>query len=506
MLLAGGALASAMVAGQSAAAPKGKARGNGHAKTRAGRLDRSFNGDGKVVTVLPVGSGGTGSPTYRFPFEFAAGHIAMAAAGGGKLVVASNRAIVEYLANGRPNPRFGGNGAVPVGVIEGLRFRLADVAVDSQGRVLIAGTTKPTDEVGMIGPPGPGPERCPPPGNCPSGPPVPGPVPSVATIRRYLPNGQLDPGFGTEGVLNTDLGAPPPTFEGKAYSGAAVALVGLAVDQANRPIVTGSAVAEVGLCAPSKSRFQRSQAIVARLAATGAPDPTFADNGIKSIGGLSWLGLPSPTSSGVISVGSKVDPCPRGGGPDAPSVLTSLASDGGIDQGLSGDGFWSRGFTRISDLAVSPSGKLVLLARTIELSHGEWIESAGEAVRLRRNGSFDASFGHGGYADVQLPKHSAVAAIASDAKGRVLLAGAVIRPLRHKRSQLRFLLLRTTAAGEADDRFGKGGRVTTAFGRRSNVIASDVLVDAAGRISVGGKLSGPATGDGFALARYLGGQ
>jgi uncharacterized delta-60 repeat protein len=483
LLFAGCALASAVAANQATAATKGRAA------AKAGRLDRSFNGDGKVVTVLPAGGDGNPYPTYRFPFEFVAGRIAMAHAGGGKLVVASNRAIVEYLANGRPNPGFGGNGAVPVGRIQGLNFRLADVAVDSQGRVLIAGTTRPNDELGMIGPP------------------VPGPVPSVATIRRYNPNGQLDPSFGTEGVLNTDLGAQPPTLEGKPYPGAAVAVVGLAVDQADRPIVTGSAVAEVGLCKPSQSRFQRSQAIVARLAANGAPDPTFAGNGIKSIGGLSWLGFPSPTASGIISVGSKVDPCPRGGGPEAPSVLTSLASDGGINQGFSGGGFWSRAFTHISDLVVAPSGKLVLLARTIELSHGEWVESAGEAIRLRRNGSFDTGFGRGGRADVQLPKHSAIAAIATDRKGRVLLAGTVIRQLRHKkRSQLRFLLIRTTAAGEPDKRFGRGGRVTTGFGRRTNVRATNLLVDRVGRISVGGKFSGPATSNAFALARYLGGK
>lgn len=475
---------AAVVAALVAASP-GAASG----AAKPGQLDRGFSGNGKLVTVLPTGNSGNGYPTYRSPFEFAAGRIAMARAGGGKLVVASNRAIVEYLANGRPNPRFGGNGAVPVGSIEGLRFRLADIAVDSQGRVLIAGTTKPDNELGMIGPP------------------VPGPVPSMATIRRYNPNGQLDPSFGAEGVLNTDLGATPPTFEGQPYpGGAAVAVVGLAVDQADRPIVTGSAVTEVGLCTPSKSRFQRSQAIVARLAANGAPDPTFAGGGIKSIGGLSWLGLPAPTSNGVIAVGSKVDPCPRGGGPDAPSVLTSLTSDGGIDQGFSAGGFWSRAFTRISDLVVAPSGKLILLARTIELSGGEWVESAGEAVRLRRNGSFDTSFGRGGRAEVQLPRNSAVGAIATDAKGRVLLAGTVMRRLGKKKSQLRFLLIRTTAAGEPDVGFGRGGRVTTAFGRRSNVRATDVLVDAAGRISIGGKFSGPATGDGFALARYLGGK
>jgi uncharacterized delta-60 repeat protein len=456
---------------------------------KAGQLDRSFNGDGKLVTELPTGSGGFGSPTYRLPFEFAAGRIAMAAAGGGKLIVASNKAIVEYLANGRPNPSFGGNGAVPIGGIEGIRFRLADIAVDSQGRLLVAGTSTPTNELGMGGP-------------------VAGPLPSTAIIRRYLPNGQLDPSFGTEGVLKTDFSAPPPAFEGSAYPAAAVGVVGITIDQADRPIVTGSAVVEVGLCAPSEARFQRSQAFVARLqAANGVPDPSFAGSGIKTIGGLAWLGLPSAAAAGVISVGAKVDPCPQGGGPEAPSVLTSLMGDGGLNQGFSGGGFWSQPFIRVSDLVVAPSGKLVLLARTLELKRGEWIESAGEAIRLRGNGTFDRSFGRGGRAEIELPKHSSIAGLAIDRKGRVLLAGTIVHQLRHKkRSQQRFLLIRTTVAGEADGDFGRSGRVTTAFGARGNVRASEVLVDRAGRVTVGGKFSGPATGDAFAIARYLGGK
>jgi uncharacterized delta-60 repeat protein len=474
-------------AAAAAKAPRGKGGGKqGHAANKAGRLDRSFNGDGKLVTALPSGGFG-GTATYRLPFEFAAGRIAMAPVGGGR-VIASNKAILEYLANGRPNPRFGGNGAVPVGGAEGLRFRLADVVADSQGRVLIAGTITPENELGMIGPP------------------IPGPLPSQATIRRYLPSGQLDPSFGTEGVLNTDFGAQPPSFEGTAYPAAAVSAVGLAVDQADRPIVTGSAVVEVGICAPSKSRFQRAQAIVARLSVNGAPDPAFANNGLKSIGGLSWLGLPSTAGGSIVSAGTQVDPCPRGGAPEPPSVLTRLGDDGSLDQGFFGSGFWSRPFTRVSDLAVAPAGKLVLLARTIELKRGKWVESAGQAIRLRRNGSVDRTFGRSGHADVQLPRQSSLAAVATDMKGRVLLAGTVSqRVRRRKQSQWRFLLIRTTVAGETDDDFGRGGRLTTAVGRRGNVRASDVLVDRTGRITVGGKFSEVANGGGFAVARYLGG-
>jgi uncharacterized delta-60 repeat protein len=243
------------------------------------------------------------------------------------------------------------------------------------------------------------------------------------------------------------------------------------------------------------------------LTESGAPDPSFAGSGTKSVGGLSWLGLPAPTASGILAVGSSTDPCPHGG-PYPPSVLADFNADGELNGGFSGDGLWSRPFTRISDLAAAPSGRLVLLTRTIELSHGEWIESAGSIFRLRRNGSFDRSFGHIGEARVQLPKHSAIEAITTDPQGRVLLAGTALHKVRHKgkvHTNLNFLLIRTTAAGQPDPHFGRGGRAITGFGGRSNVRATDVLIDAAGRIAVGGKFSGVSTNNAFALARYLGG-
>jgi uncharacterized delta-60 repeat protein len=454
---------------------------------KAGRLDRAFGKGGKTVTAFPEEKATRDYVNYALPFEFSPGRIAMAAAGGGKLVAANSRAIVAFLANGRRNPRFGGNGSVPIGPIEGSRFQLADVAVDSQGRVLIAGTTRPKTRFGMDNLA------------------LPGPIQSMATIRRYLPNGRLDPGFGSEGVLNTDLGAPRPTFEGQSYEGSAVAVVGLVVDGANRPIVTGSAVVEVGHCTPSQNRYEASQGIVARLTSSGGPDLSFAGKGMQLVGGLSWLGSPAPTSAGIFSAGTSSDPCPRGEDPVNPSVLVSLGKDGGLAPGFAASGFWSRPFTRISSLAVAPSGKIVLLVRTIELSRGEWIESPGEAVRLRANGSFDTGFGHGGSASLNLPKLGDVEAIAVDAKGRVVLAGQVWVK-RGKNWYSKLLLMRRTAAGEPDREFGRRGRVATSFGARTKVRATDVLVDPAGRIVVGGKIVGPSIFNGFALVRYLSGR
>lgn len=470
-----------------AAAKPAKGKGQAPAKVKAGALDRSFHGDGKVVAVLPEPSNARPFTNYRLPFEFAPGHITMAAAPGGKVVVASSKAIVRYLANGKPDPGFGGNGAVPIEGIEGARFQLADVAVDSKGRVVIAGTTRANNAIGLEGAK------------------VAGPVPSLATIRRYKSNGQPDTSLKGDGVINSYLGAPAATYEGKPYEEPAVSLVGLAIDKQDRMVLTGSSVAEVGTCGPQSTRYETSYAFVARMLADGSADPSFGGGATQGIRDVSWLGLPTPAPGGpVFTVGMGVaTPCGTVT-ENEPSILVGATASGGPIGSFGNNGFWSRPYTRISDIAAAPGGKIVLLKRTVELRGGEWVESAGVAVRLRSNGSFDSGFGQRGTAEVKLPKNGSLGGLTVDAKGRVLLAGTVAKKLKGvKRSQMRFMLIRTTPAGKADQQFGKGGHVTTAFGQ-ANVRASDVLVDKAGKITVGGKFSGPTTSDAWALARYLG--
>jgi len=460
------------------------------AVARPGALDRGFNRSGKVVTVLPDPGRIRSYPNYAVPFEFAPGRVAMATAPGGKLVVATSQAIVRYLANGRRDRSFGGGGAVPIEGLDGFRFQLADVAVDSQGRTLIAGTTKATNGIGLEGQP------------------VAGPIPSIGTVRRYSADGQPDTSFGGGGIVRSFFGAPPATFEGEAYSEPTVSLLGLAVDGEDRPVLSGSSVDEVGRCGSSDARYQRSQAFVARMAVGGGPDPGFASGSSAAIRGLAWLDLPTPRGDGAFAVGGSADPCHER--PNEPSVVAAFGSNG-LNPIFGGDGLWSRPFMRVSDLAVAPGGRVVLLARTIELKRGKWVESAGRAIRLNRNGSLDRRFGKRGEAAVGLPRRASLAALAVDRGGRVLLAGTMRRKTRAKRgrkprTQLQFLLVRTTAAGRPDRRFGRRGRVATGFGGRSNVRAAEILVDRANRIMIGGKFSGPKSGNAFAIARYRGGR
>ena len=67
----------------------------------------------------------------------------MAVAPGGKLVVAGASKIVRYLEDGKLDPSFGKGGVVRVPRPEGGVFVLSGVAVDSLGRVVVVGLTRP---------------------------------------------------------------------------------------------------------------------------------------------------------------------------------------------------------------------------------------------------------------------------------------------------------------------------------------------------------------------------
>src|ERR1700759_3557708 len=175
LMVALGALAGVAVAKPAGKPPKSK--GSTKAKTtQGGELDTSFGLGGKVTVSFPAENAGTAGPKYTLPFEFTPGHLEMASAPGGKVVVAGATKIVRYLANGKPDPTFGTGGTVTVPRPPGALFVLAGVAVDSQGRIVLAGLARPipTDT-------------------------LPDPVLSSAAVIRLDANGSLDPSFGSDG-------------------------------------------------------------------------------------------------------------------------------------------------------------------------------------------------------------------------------------------------------------------------------------------------------------------
>ena len=133
---------------------------------RAGSLDRSFGGDGKVTTA--IGSSSSAS--------------AVAVQANGKIVAAgsagvppdSTFAVTRYNANGSPDTSFDGDGRVTTAV--GSSASALDLVLQPDGKIVLAGIAQA------------------------------GPKTDFA-LARYNADGSLDSSFGTAGTVTTPIGS-----------------------------------------------------------------------------------------------------------------------------------------------------------------------------------------------------------------------------------------------------------------------------------------------------------
>jgi len=465
------ALACAVAAGAALMAAPALAKPS----AKPGRLDRGFSKDGKLLLAFPPENAGGLGVKYTVPFRFSAGHLAMAPAPGGKTVVAGSTRIVRVLPNGKLDPSFGRGGAVTVQRPVGMNFVLADVAVDSQGRVLLAGTSRPLPTSS-----------------------TPDPLRSAATVMRFNADGTVDNSFDWNGLLVDDFGIKPPIVPTGSYSGPAVGLESIAVDGQDRPVLTGAAVIKASFCSPTASV---SSGFVARLTSSGELDPSFGGTGLREIAQLGAFSEANVLGSGaVLTVATSESGCEVNyGGPSV--LLTEFGPEGNLRPGFGLTGFRSVGYSSAPVAAVTPAGKILLLGG----KHGK----SQLVMRLTRSGGLDPSFGRTGRVNVATPKNVAFETIGVDRQERVLLAGHATRQLRGKHvkglSRSSFVLSRMKSKGTFDRSFGDHGSVRTGFGGPSSASASQIYVDAKDRITVGGNVVTGllGTGSGFALARYF---
>jgi uncharacterized delta-60 repeat protein len=443
----------------------------------AGRLDPSFGKGGKAMVAFPAENAGSVGVKYELPFQFTAGHLVMAPAPGGKFVVAGSTRIARFLANGKLDPSFGSGGLVTIQRPAGMTFVLAGVAVDSQGRVLIGGSARPLPASS-----------------------APDPLIGSAMVMRFAANGAVDGSFGSGGTLTSDFGIKAPEIGSTRYKGAAVGLRSITVDSQDRPLVTGGSVTKVISCYSTETAI--STGFVARLTESGALDAGFGEGGLRQISDLSSFeqGALVP-GGGLFAVGLGKPKC-SGESSGPPVVLTGFGPEGSLNPGFGFAGFRAIGYPSAPVAAVAPSGKIVLLGAK---------DKSGKQllIRLLPNGAADPGFGRTGRIQLIPPTHGAVAAVAVDGRGRLLLAGRVSKRVSKKKKNplLRssFLVVRMDPEGSIDRSFGHKGSVRTGFGGPSSSFATQVMFDAKGRIVVGGGVSTPLlnTGGGFAIARYL---
>jgi uncharacterized delta-60 repeat protein len=485
------ALAAAMVAACLAAMA-----GSALARPAGGQRDTSFGKGGKVTVGFPSESAGSSGPQYELPFEFTPGHQKMALAPGGKVVVAGASRVVRLLNDGKPDPSFGDDGVVSIPRPKGGVFVLADVAIDSLGRVVLVGLTRPL------------------PTNS-----IPDPVIASATVMRFDADGSPDATFGDDGLLITELGLGKPAAAGGTYGGPSIGLRSVAIDSQNRIIISGGYVTELAKC----ERDVNSKGFVARLTQSGALDPTFGSGGVRALETISSLGQLAPFSGGYLTAGTGGPFC---SGPEGPArLLTAFSDEGNLNSAFASFSF--RTLKTVSPIAmtVTPSDKILLLGeeqhktiyhKVARMEKGKKvIKRVGKRIRyqvverLLPSGAFDPGFSRTGSAKYLDPESGSFAGLTADEAERTYIVGNLgkrVSPSPHNHTLRRtFVVGRLTPKGVYDRSFGVRGKVDTGFGGPSSAMATQVAVDGKGRVLVGGSVITPElpSGGGFAIARYL---
>ena len=289
-----------------------------------GELDRGFGEGGFSLT--PTSEGFTsGAPLA--PVEQ-----------GGELTVALGKSgstrILRYLADGQPDPSFGGDGEIDTNLIS----EVTGLAIDSEGRILLAR--------------------------------------SYGKVARFLPDGSPDAGFGVGGL------ATQPALEASpGPSNASPDQIALTPD--GRILLAGQFEDRAGPTQPS-------DLLVARLTTDGKLDPSFAGGSgfeVTDIGGNQDVA----SSLAVLPDGRAIVGGTTGasGSELSQIALARYTTDGSLDPGFGSGGVAvirprsaSKDF--ISALIVDPQGRTIATGR-----------AGGEitVVRYLKGGKPDPGFG-----------------------------------------------------------------------------------------------------------------
>lgn len=322
---------------------------------------------------------------------------------------AAGRLLVMRLrSTGRRDPRFGRNGLTTVTLAGLAPGGVRGLEVFRDGRIVLAATVESPD----------------------------GSAPARIAVARLLPDGELDPSFGEDGIA---VVGPDGAHAGSlALTRDGVILVG-----GGLPVADGEAP------------------LVLRLAPDGTPDETFDGDG-------AWIGtatpvrgwardvLPGGDGSATLALGA----APGGRFPSA-LVAARLTPAGALDPAFGGGDGISEAVLNAAPardggalgVVAGPGGRVVL-AGTVT---GRGSRAEGAVVRMLPDGSLDPGFGRAGVARLTARRGLRVVAIARARDGRLVVGGRSASPSA--------AVLRLRANGRRDRSFGANGAVVRAIGR-----------------------------------------
>jgi uncharacterized delta-60 repeat protein len=324
-----------------------------------GSLDPAFGHRGIVTRSLSNRSDAVGAVAIQ-----ANGRIV--AAGGLATSGRTGRfAVLRFLRDGSLDDTFSGNGVAKLGFGDDSD-EAADVAIQSDGRIVVVGTT------GL----------------------------GEFALARYEEDGTLDPTFGGDGKVTAD-----PTA---GYDTA----TGLAIQEDGAIVVSG-----IG---------GDGTMVAMRFATEGTPDAAFDGDGIVTVDAAAGNDSASAVAiqgDGAIVLAGEAGGCCEYTGSFA---VVRLATDGSLDPGFGGgDGIAITNFgpddDGAADLAIQDNGKIV--AAGSEGFNGATARFA--LVRYERDGTRDASFGDRGKVVTRFSRGFDFAhAMALQADGRIVSVGS----------------------------------------------------------------------------------
>jgi uncharacterized delta-60 repeat protein len=470
-----------------------------------GSLDTSFHGNGWLTTDF----GGTDDLGQGVAIQ-SDGKIVVA---GYSFQIGADFALARYNTDGSLDPSFGTGGLVTTdfGITNDFGF---SVAIQDDQKIVVAGQTD-----GTIDPDNP---------DAPPG--------MDFGLARYNINGSLDSGFGSGGLVRTDLGSPSDVAFGVAVQGGAIVAAGESgqdfgvakYDSSGNLDTsfneTGIATANFGVFFDSSDLAQSvaiqtdgsvvvagssdEQFALARFTTGGTPDPSFGVNGeVTTSFPNSGFGSSDASSVALQSDGKIVAAGTNFNGDDLDFAVARYNTDGSLDHSFDGDGLVTTDFPVTSipsddvghGLVIQQAdGKIIVGGQSRDNIIGA---TAIALVRYNTDGSLDPTFGNNGRVRDVVFGLNEITGIALQADGKIVVAGDGFTDT----FTLDLFVARYTSNGTLDTTFGGGGFVTTDFGG-SDDLATSVAVQADGKIVVAGgslhldSLGNPDTD--FAVARY----
>ena len=278
-----------------------------------------------------------------------------------------------------------------------------------------------------------------------------------AAVLRLLPDGSLDPSFGSGGVATI---APPPPYLTLNPSA-------MVLDSQGRVVITGQVDDDIP--------------VVVRVLQDGTLDGAFASGGILvargAYGGLPayWSSIALDGTSIVVAGADWDDPPPYGAGVGWTAVIARIGDNGVPDPAFASGGFLAlplpgSTFSGPNAVALDHSGRIVLgITHRITPGLGEVSASV---VRISPAGSLDATFGDGSIALGSGTRGAP--SIRVTARGEIIVVGGWSATPGAPAA----MVARLRPGGQLDRTFGSNGQI--AADRSGGAASSSAILDCQG--------------------------